>query len=48
MAMKDTNQLKKYIQAKRRLERKLQEINREIEQLERREDADETSNGIQE
>jgi hypothetical protein len=46
--MKETNQLKKYIQAKRRLEQKLREITREIEQLEQREDADEASNGIQE
>ena len=34
--MKDTNQLKKYIQAKRRLEQKLREITREIEQLEQK------------
>ena len=46
--MKDTNQLKKYIQAKRRLEQKLREINRDIEQLEQREDADEARNDIRE
>jgi len=46
--MKDTNQLKKCIHAKRRLERKLQELNREIERLQHPKDADEASNDIRE
>jgi hypothetical protein len=46
--MKNTNQLKKYIQAKRRLEKKLQEINREIEQLQQRENTEAAWGEIQE